>query len=92
MVSSSPPPPFQGGIYTARPTQSPHLNLATSADELILSWVVPSVEFGLQQNYDLTTTNWTGVTTTPTLNLTNLKNQVTLPLQAGESFYRLKMP
>jgi hypothetical protein len=36
--------------------------------------------------------NWTDVTNPPTLNLTNLQNQVALPLPAGNVFYRLKTP
>jgi hypothetical protein len=48
------------------------------------------MSFGLQQNSDLTTTNWTGVTNLPVLNLTNLHNQVVLPPAAGNSFFRLK--
>jgi hypothetical protein len=32
------------------------------------------------------------VTNVPVLNLTNLQNQVTLPLSADSSFYRLKTP
>jgi hypothetical protein len=44
----------------------------------------------LQQNPDLITTNWTDVTNTPVLNLTNLQNQVFLPLPAVNSFYRLE--
>ena len=43
----------------------------------------------LQQNSDLTTTNWADVTNLPTLNLTNLKNQVILPLSGGGRYYRL---
>jgi hypothetical protein len=32
------------------------------------------------------------VTNPPVLNLTNLQNQVTLPLSGGSGFYRLKTP
>jgi hypothetical protein len=50
---------------------------------------VPSTSFVLQENSDLTTTNWTTVTTPPTLNLTNLQNQVMVPVPTGNRFYRL---
>jgi hypothetical protein len=33
-----------------------------------------------------------GVTNPPVLNLTNLQNEVTLPMAAGSGFYRLKTP
>jgi len=51
---------------------------------------VPSANFVLQQNTDLSMTNWTDVTNAPVLNLTNLQNQVTQPVPDGNSFYRLK--
>jgi hypothetical protein len=43
----------------------------------------------LEQNSDLTTTNWTDVTNVPVLNFTNLQDEVTLPLLASNCFYRL---
>ena len=57
----------------------------------LLSWTIPSMDFTLQQNSDLTGTNWTDVTTLLVLNLTNLQNEVVVPLlSAGNRFYRLK--
>jgi hypothetical protein len=53
---------------------------------------VPSTNFALQQNADLSTANWTVVTNTAVLNLTNLQNQVSLPLPSGNAFYQLKTP
>ena len=41
----------------------------------MLSWVVPSTKYVLQQSFDLI--SWTTVTNTPVLNLTNLQNEVT---------------
>ena len=58
---------------------------------VILSWTVPAIPFVLQQNSDLTTTNWTDVPATPTLNLTNLHYEESLPAPiTGSHFYRLK--
>jgi DNA-binding beta-propeller fold protein YncE len=82
--------PATGGIYTWRITPAPQLHLGFSQGNLLPSWIIPSMFFGLQQNSDLTTTNWTGVTNLPVLNLTNLHNQVVLPPAAGNSFFRLK--
>jgi len=56
----------------------------------MFSWLIPSTNFVLQQNLDLTATNWTDITNTHVLNLTNLQNQIFLPLPASNSFYRLK--
>jgi hypothetical protein len=50
---------------------------------------VPSADFVLQQNSDLTTTNWTDVVIPPALNLTNLQYQLTVPLTGSQQYYRL---
>jgi len=44
----------------------------------------------LQQNSDLTTTNWLTVTNTPTV--TNGQNQAILAPPGGSEFYRLEYP
>jgi hypothetical protein len=66
------------------------LSIAASGAHVVLSWPVPSTSFVLQQNSDLTSPNWVEVIDPPSLNFTNLHNQVTLPLASGKSFYRLK--
>ena len=79
-----------GGIYTWQTTPHPVLNVTPSGANLLLSWIIPSQPFVLQENADLATTNWTDVASAPVLNLTNLQNQVTLPLSAAHRFYRLR--
>lgn len=81
-----------GGIWTAQTPPGPSLNIAPTNGNLALSWIVPSINFVLQQNVDLTTTNWTDVTNPPVLKLTNLQNEVTFPLTGSNAFYRLKTP
>ena len=67
------------------------LNIAlTSSNALLASWPFMSTSYVLQQNFDLTTTNWTDVTNSPVLNLTNLQNQVTVSPTNNAGFYRLK--
>ncbi len=78
-----------GGIWTLQTTPTPNLNIAPASNNLLLSWVMPSTNFVLEQNSDLTTTNWTDVTNTPVLNIANLHDEVTLPLTGSNSFYRL---
>ena len=80
-----------GSIWTSQTTPAPTLNL-TPTNGLQLSWLIPSTNFVLQQNSDLTVTSWSDVTNVPVLNLTTLQNQVTLPRPAGNSFFRLKTP
>jgi hypothetical protein len=79
-----------GGIWTLQFAPAPVLNIARADPNLIVSWIVPSVGFTLQENSNLNTTSWTDVTNTPTLKFTNLQNQVMVPLPAGNRFYRLK--
>jgi DNA-binding beta-propeller fold protein YncE len=86
IISTIGNPSTTGGIYILKTTPAPVLNL--SAADNILSWIIPSLDFTLQQSPDLM--NWTDVTNQPVLNLTNLQNQVTLPPPDGNSFFRLK--
>ena len=79
-----------GGIYTWQTTPTPVLSLTPSDSSFLISWIVPSMPFVLQENLDLTTTNWTDVTTTPILNFTNLHHEVSVPLSSTNRFYRLK--
>jgi len=79
-----------GGIYTWQTTPSPKLNITPSGSGLLISWIVPSMPFVLQENFDLATPNWTDVPTTPTLNFTNLHHEVTVPLSTTNRFYRLR--
>jgi hypothetical protein len=80
---------YIGGIYTSQAIPAPLLSIAPSDTNFLFSWIVPSTNFVLQQNSDLTTTNWTDVTNPPILNLTNLQYEVPLPLNNGSGFYRL---
>jgi hypothetical protein len=77
--------PSTGPIYISQTTPSPVLNL--SAADNIISWIIPSLDFTLQQSPDLS--NWTDMTNMPVLNLTNLQNQVMLPTPDGNNFFRL---
>ena len=81
-----------GNIWTSQVTPSPQLNLAPSTTNLTLAWTIPSTNFVLEQNADLTAGNWSTVTDPPVLNLTNLQNQVALPLPASNAFFRLRTP
>ncbi len=82
--------PYFGSVYTWQARPTPALTITSLGDSILLSWIIPSQPFVLQENADLTPTGWTDVATPPVLNLTNLQNQVTLPLPASNRFYRLK--
>jgi hypothetical protein len=77
-----------GLIYTLDTTPAPALSLTPGSGSAFLSWLLPSVNFALQQSLDLS--SWTEVQATPVLNLTNLEKQVSVPLQSSNRFYRLK--
>jgi len=78
-----------GGIYTWQTTPTPMLTISRAGEGLQISWLIPSMNFVLQQSADLTSTNWTAVESTPILNLTNLQNQITMTPPTRSMFYRL---
>jgi photosystem II stability/assembly factor-like uncharacterized protein len=81
-----------GGIYASYSAASPQLSLATTGESLLLSWIVPSTNFMVEQNSDLSPGNWTPLTDSPTLNLTNLQQQLLVTPSNTQSFFRLKAP
>jgi hypothetical protein len=84
--------PSNGTIWSRRTTPAPVLGIASGSNSLSVSWLVPSANFVLQQNTALATAGWTDVTNPSTFNLSRLLNEVTIPLSADRTFYRLKMP
>jgi hypothetical protein len=72
-----------GGIYVSQTTPTPVLNITATDSELVLSWVVPSMTFVLQESRDLMTAQWSNAPTPLTLNCSNLQHQVILSSQPG---------
>jgi hypothetical protein len=79
--------PYGSPIYTLQITPSPQLNIASYSNNMDFSWLVPSTYFVLEQSFDLT--SWSNITNAPTLNLTNLQNQVTISPTNSRGFFRL---
>lgn len=79
-------------IYTSFSAPMPALNCVALTNNLSLSWLIPSTNFVLQQNLDLATGNWVTLTNTPTLNLTNLCNELMVTPTNDSGFYRLAAP
>jgi len=79
-----------GGIYVRQTTIAPVINIYPVGTNLLLSWLVPSSSFVLQENSDLTSTNWTDVPTPSVLNFTTLNYQVTVAPTNSQCFYRLR--
>ncbi len=69
----------------------PSLSLAVvSPGLLILSWPTNATGFSLQQNADLSPTNWVEVTNA--VMVVGSQNQVTVPTIGERGFFRLKLP
>jgi photosystem II stability/assembly factor-like uncharacterized protein len=81
-----------GNVYTASFIPSPILKLTASSGTLKLRWTVPSTNFVLQQKLNLIAASWVTLTNLPTLNLTNLQDQVVLSPTNTSAFYRLSTP
>lgn len=78
-----------GGIYLARATPSPRLNLVKNQTQLLLSWIVSSTNFDLEERTDLTAGAWNPLTNTPVLDLTNLMYQERMVRTNADDFFRL---
>jgi hypothetical protein len=78
-----------GGIWIGRSTPTSQLNVSSAAGNFMLSWTVPSTNFVLQQSTDLTANDWVTLTDSPSLNLTNLQEQLTLAPTNTSGFFRL---
>ncbi len=78
-----------GHIYTSQISIPPRLNLVATNGQSVVSWIVPSANFVLQQRTDLISSDWTDVAPSPILNLSNLREEFSAPQTAGPVFYRL---
>jgi hypothetical protein len=67
---------------------APYLSIfPTSTNTVVISWPAPATGFSLQQNSDLKTTAWSGVSQTPSQVGTN--KVVILQPTAGQLYFRL---
>jgi len=81
---------YGGSIFTLQTTPSPQLSLVSVGNSLEMSWLIPSTDFMVQQSSDLI--SWSELTNPPTLNLTNLQNQIMLSESTSNGFFRLAAP
>ena len=83
-----------GGFWAVLAVQTPGAPLLkiflTSTNTAVVSWPAPSTGFSLQQNTDLSTTNW--VAPTETINNNGTVNFIIVSPPASQRFYRLKSP
>jgi photosystem II stability/assembly factor-like uncharacterized protein len=90
-------PPFldpneNGGIYISLATPGRVLSLSRSAGKLVVSWVISSANFTLQQNTGLDPEGWTDVPTPPVPNLADYRLEVPVSPTNARTFYRLRIP
>ena len=78
-----------GPICTRQSVPTPELSITATGTNLVLSWVMPSRPFSLQQSSDPISGNWVDPQVPPTLNYSNLRYKVTAPASAAAAFYRL---
>lgn len=67
---------------------SPALRILPAGRSVVLAWPDPSTGFQLQQSASLTLPVWNDVRSTPAV--VGTEKQVTLPLQPGSQFFRLR--
>lgn len=78
-----------GAVCRLLRTPAPLMEASLMPGVLLLSWGLPSRDFVLQQSPDCAPGSWQDTLSLPTLNLTNLQYEITLP-RADRAFYRLK--
>ena len=82
---------YQGAIYTSQTAAvpTPALNISAANGNIILTWPTGLANCTLQLKSSMSgNTDWADLPATPVV--TNGLNQVTLPMTAGQSLYRLK--
>jgi hypothetical protein len=77
------------GVWRLETTRAPHLQVTATVSTVNLAWVLPSIPFVLQNNPDCSPDGWEDVTNVPTLNLSNLHYEISLPL-SDKGYYRLR--
>jgi len=81
----------QGLVFQTPSTPPPFLNIASVGNQVSVFWTA-GTNYVLQVTANLNNPNWTDVTNTPVLYLTNLQEQVVLSPTNSSGFYRLKTP
>ena len=76
-------------VLTGDESQSaPALTITHSGEGVVVAWPAAFADFVLQENSDLTSTNWVDVTNS--VNFVGGENQVNISSLGGNNFYRLR--
>jgi hypothetical protein len=81
-----------GPIYSSQTALPRELHIATANSNVLLSWIIPSSPFVLQQKSDLQAGNWLTISNAPSLDLSNLQNVTAVSVSNGATFFRLSSP
>ena len=79
-----------GGIYASQSAPKPLLNIEKAESNCLISWIVPSHYFALQEQSQLSPSAWDYPAASPVLNKSNLRYELILPKTTATHFYRLK--
>jgi len=77
------------GVWISQTPPRPSLDISKSGAKMVVAWIVPTMDFALQENSSLNPANWVNVTNTPTLNLNSVKHEISLPITGNQKYYRL---
>jgi hypothetical protein len=78
---------FWSIINVVQTSGSPLLTIASSANNILISWPYPSTGFVLQQNSNLNSTNW--AVTSLAIDTNSSVNSVSITAPTGSLFFRL---
>jgi photosystem II stability/assembly factor-like uncharacterized protein len=82
-------PSFDPGLMVHQSVPAPVIDIGVTAGQVVLSWVVPSANFVLQQSPEIGATNWIDVPGTPVLNYSTLREEAIVSGSGSRMFYRL---
>jgi hypothetical protein len=80
---------YSPGVVAQQMDLAPVIDIGVSAGQLVVSWVVPSAHFALQQSSAIGAASWTNVAAAPVLNYSTLREEVIVPSSGQQMFYRL---
>jgi hypothetical protein len=82
--------PDASGLHLHQSAPRPLLKMRFTEGNAVISWIIPSSDFRLQETSSVPNANWIEAPGIQTVNLSNLENEWKLSQQVGRQFYRLK--
>jgi hypothetical protein len=81
----------QGRLFLGNSTPAPVLQIVPTNGDVLISWIVPSSQFVLEQAHGvpLNPSSWAMVADAPSLNPNTLRNEITVPATNSCALFRL---